>query len=38
MMKVGDEYGGGLSVSQERLIEAMKALNNFIHECKELID
>ena len=38
MMKVGDDCGGGLTVSQERLVEAMKALNNFIHECKELHD
>ncbi|ORY19829.1 hypothetical protein BCR34DRAFT_471330 [Clohesyomyces aquaticus] len=35
LIKVGDEAGDGLEISQETLIEALTALNNFIHEHKE---
>ncbi|KAF2270843.1 hypothetical protein CC78DRAFT_527835 [Lojkania enalia] len=31
-IKVGDDGGDGLDISQEELIQAITALNNFIHE------
>lgn len=34
-LKVGDEGGDGLEVSQESLTQALTALNNFIHEHRE---
>ncbi|KAF2192507.1 hypothetical protein K469DRAFT_717048 [Zopfia rhizophila CBS 207.26] len=34
-IKVGDEGGDGIEVNQEDLVEALTALNNFIHEHKE---
>ncbi|KAF2703884.1 hypothetical protein K504DRAFT_165697 [Pleomassaria siparia CBS 279.74] len=35
LVKIGDEVGDGLEVNQESLIQALTALNNFVHECKE---
>lgn len=36
MVKVGDDCGDGIDVPQQGLIEAIMALNNFIHERREL--
>lgn len=36
LIKIGDEDGDGLEISQERLKLALAALNNWIHEHKEL--
>ncbi|KAF2681280.1 hypothetical protein K458DRAFT_309795 [Lentithecium fluviatile CBS 122367] len=36
MVKIGDDNGGGLEISQESLTQALTALNNFIHEHKEI--
>ncbi|KAH7126909.1 hypothetical protein B0J11DRAFT_289350 [Dendryphion nanum] len=35
LVKVGDDNGDGLEIPQEKIIEAITALNNFIHERKE---
>lgn len=35
MLKIGDEGGDGLEVSQDDLTRALTALNNFIHEHRE---
>ncbi|KAF2003922.1 hypothetical protein P154DRAFT_427978 [Amniculicola lignicola CBS 123094] len=35
LVKIGDDGGDGLEVSQEELTQALTALNNFIHEHKE---
>jgi len=35
MVRVGDQGGDGLDVDRQSLIEAITALNNFIHERKE---
>jgi hypothetical protein len=35
LVKIGDDQGDGLDVSQESLTQALTALNNFIHERKE---
>lgn len=35
LIKVGDDGGDGLEVNQEGLIQALTALNNFIHEHTE---
>lgn len=35
MIKIGDEGGDGLEISQESLTSALTALNNFIHEHRE---
>lgn len=34
-VKIGDECGDGLEVNQQSLVEALTALNNFIHEHRE---
>ncbi|KAF2109290.1 hypothetical protein BDV96DRAFT_502922 [Lophiotrema nucula] len=34
-VKIGDDGGDGLEMNQEQLMEALTALNNFIHEHKE---
>jgi hypothetical protein len=36
LVKVGDDRGDGLEVSRESLVQALTALNNFIHERKEM--
>ena len=35
LVKIGDDQGDGLDISQESLTHALTALNNFIHERKE---
>jgi hypothetical protein len=35
LVRVGDDGDHGLEVDRQGLIEAITALNNFIHECKE---
>ncbi|KAF2787832.1 hypothetical protein K505DRAFT_329403 [Melanomma pulvis-pyrius CBS 109.77] len=35
MVKIGDDCGDGLEVNQESLVQALTALNNFIHENRE---
>ncbi|KAF2021971.1 hypothetical protein BU24DRAFT_33717 [Aaosphaeria arxii CBS 175.79] len=35
LVKVGDDRGDGLDIAQQDFIEAITALNNFIHERKE---
>ncbi|CAI6335692.1 unnamed protein product [Periconia digitata] len=35
MLKIGNEDGGGLEISQEQLNAALMALNNFIHEHRD---
>jgi hypothetical protein len=35
LVRIGDEQGGGLEISQESLTQALTALNNFIHERKD---
>lgn len=35
IVKVGDDHGDGLEISQQSLTDALTALNNFIHERKE---
>jgi hypothetical protein len=35
LVKIGDDHGDGLDISQESLTEALTALNNFIHERRE---
>lgn len=37
-MRVGDDYGDGLKVSQDKLLQALEAVNSFVHECKDLHD
>lgn len=34
-VRVGDDGGGGIDVERQSLIQAITALNNFIHERKE---
>lgn len=36
LVKIGDDHGDGLEVNQENLVQALTALNNFIHEHREL--
>jgi len=35
MVKIGDENGDGLEISQENLTAALTALNNWIYEHRE---
>lgn len=35
LVKIGDDCGDGLEVNQENLVQALTALNNFIHENRE---
>lgn len=35
MVKIGDDGGDGIDVEQENIVQAITALNNFIHERKE---
>jgi hypothetical protein len=35
LVRVGDDNGDGIDVDRQSLIEAITALNNFIHERKE---